>query len=40
MVYKDVKISSTEEGKSASVHIVYFVQYDDTVSFMTLYPIQ
>ena len=23
-----------------TVHIVYFVKYDDTVSFMTLYPIQ
>ena len=23
-----------------TLHIVYFVKYDDTVSFMTLYPIQ
>ena len=23
-----------------AAHIVYFVKYDDTVSFMTLYPIQ
>ena len=23
-----------------TLHIMYFVKYDDTVSFMTLYPIQ
>ena len=27
-------------AKQAPLHIVYFVKYDDTGSFMTLYPIQ
>ena len=32
------EMNETWEG--VALHIVYFVQYDDTVSFMTLYPIQ
>ena len=29
-----------QKQQNSTVHIVYFVQYDVTVSFMTLYPVQ
>ena len=34
------KEDENAEEVKATMHIVYFVKYDDAVSFMTLYPIQ